>query len=265
MAQQIVEGTTKAVTALEATAEMALARAVDRSALRGAPFEHIQMENLFSAGFYRRMLETLPAAATYHPLLHRDALRADGSSTRLRLYLYPESLWRLPGAQRPFWRGIAAALRSPVLEAAFKRKFRLALEDRFQQAAERIPLYPVPILVRDLPGYRIGIHADAPIKAITVQLYLPDDRSQSHLGTIFHTTDRQDGSDRPLAMPFLPASGYAFAVRKRESWHSVPRTIPADGERRSIMLTYYVDAAWSAKLHRRKQRAAIFLGWCPRY
>ena len=105
---------------------------------------------------------------------------------------------------------------------------------------------------------------DALVKAITVQFYLPSDRSQAHLGTVFHTNRRNDGSDQPVAMQFLPASGYAFAVRKKESWHSVPKTTEADGERRSIMLTYYVDAGLEAKLHRRKQRFGIFFGVNPR-
>jgi hypothetical protein len=238
---------------------------VDQSPLRDAPFDHIQLQEVFPAAFYREMLATFPDAAAFHPLHHRDALRGDGTSTRQRLYLYPESLLRLPTAQRRIWAQVAAALCAPELQRAFKRKFRAALEDRFQQAAERIPLYPVPILVRDLPGYRIGVHADALIKAITVQFYLPRDASQLHLGTVFHGSRSADEGDRPMAMPFLPASGYAFAVRRKESWHSVPPTTEADGERRSIMLTYYVDQGARVKLKRRMQRIGIFLGRNPRY
>lgn len=241
-----------------------LAKVVDRAPLRDAPFDHITLAEAFPPGFYRAMLAQLPAATAFHPLRHHDALRPDGSSTRQRLYLYPESLWRLPAAQRRTWGQVAAALCAPALQLAFKRKFRAALEDRFQQPAERIPLYPVPILVRDLPGYRIGIHADALIKAITVQLYLPADMSQRHLGTVFHTSHDPE-NDRPVTMPFLPASGYAFAVRRKESWHSVPRTSEADGERRSIMLTYYVDQARRIKLRRRVQRLGILFGRNPRY
>ena len=242
-----------------------LARMVDRTPLRERPFDHIYMENVFPAGFYRALQDQLPAATLFHPLYHHDALQPDGSSTRRRLYLYPEALWRLPRAQRTIWSRVAAALCSPALETALKRKFRTALEDRFQQEAERIPLFPVPILLRDRPGYRIGIHADAPIKAITVQFYLPRDESQAHLGTVFHTTHKADGTDRPIAMPFLPATGYAFAVRRKESWHSVPQTAAADGERRSIILTYYIDRELKLKLQRRLQRAGIFIGRTPKY
>jgi len=263
MSQQMVGGRAEASASPKAMPEFDLVRVVDRSPLRAAPFDHIQMENLFSPDFYRQMLDGLPAREKFHQLYHHDALRNDGSSTRLRMYLYRENLWRLPRPQRRIWGKVVAALSAPELELALKRKFRAALEDRFQMEAEKVPLYPVPILVRDLPGYRIGIHSDALSKAITVQLYLPSDTSQAHLGTIFHTTRARDGSDEPLAMRFLPASGYAFAVRRKESWHSAPTTTEADGERRSIMLTYYVDEEMK-RFKRRTQRFGIFFGRYPK-
>jgi hypothetical protein len=263
MSQQSIHGTAEALSRPTPVSEPNLVAAVERAPLRTTPFDHIYMENVFSADFYRRVLDGFPAADRFHALHHRDALRPDGSSTRLRLYLYPETLWRLPSAQRRLWRGISAALTAPALETAFKRKFRVALEDRFQMEAERIPLYPVPILVRDLPGYRIGIHSDTLTKAITAQFYLPKDTAQAHLGTVFHTNRKQDGSDQPTAMQFLPASGYAFAVRKKESWHSAPQTTEADGERHSIMLTYYTDQDAALRWRRRRQRFGIFFGFYP--
>ena len=63
--------------------------------------------------------------------------RKDGSSTRLRMYLYPELLRRLPEEQRDVWTPIAEALCSPELELAFKRKFRRALEERFGKPVEK--------------------------------------------------------------------------------------------------------------------------------
>jgi hypothetical protein len=264
MSLQRAEGTLPDAT-IEADLERQLAGVVERSALREAPFDHIYMEDVFPAPFYREIQAQFPDIGAFHPLYHHDAVRPDGTSTRQRLYLYPESLWRLPRAQRAIWRRIAAALCAPELELAFKRKFRAALEDRFQQPAEGIPVYPVPILVRDLPGYKIGIHADTLTKAITVQFYLPRDPAQVHLGTVFHTARNSAEGDRPITMPFLPASGYAFAVRRKESWHSVPTTTEADGERRSIMLTYYVDQELRSKFRRRRQRAGVFIGRYPKY
>jgi hypothetical protein len=263
MSQQIVQTRSEATASPRPAAEFDLVRVVDRSPLREAPFDHIRMDNVFPVDFYRQLLDALPARDKFHELYHHDAMRSDGSSTRLRMYLYPETLWRLPQAQRRVWRKIVAALSAPALELAFKRKFRAALEGRFQMPAEQVPLYPVPILVRDQPGYRIGVHADALSKAITVQFYLPSDDTQSHLGTIFHTTSKQDGTDQPTAMQFLPATGYAFAVQRKESWHSAPTTTEADGERRSIMLTYYVDEE-KKRFKRRYQRLGIFFGRYPK-
>ncbi|MBI2254594.1 MAG: hypothetical protein HYU58_08250 [Proteobacteria bacterium] len=262
MSQQMAESMVGAPAAMAARQEWDLAAVIDAAPLREAPFDHIRLDNIFPADFYRELLANQPAANQYHPLFHRDAMTAEGSSTRMRMYLYPELLWRLPRAQRQIWGKVAAALMSKELELAFKRKFRSALEDRFQMAAEDIPLYPIPILVRDLPGYHIRVHSDALSKAITVQFYMPSDNSQAHLGTVFHTTRAQDGTDQPTAMQFLPASGYAFAVRKKESWHSAPKTTEADGERCSIMLTYYVDKGHAAK--RRLQRLGIFFGKYPK-
>jgi hypothetical protein len=262
MSEQMLESRAEA-SAAAVMPEFDLARVVDRSPLRDEPFAHIQMENIFPSGFYRQLLDALPAREKFHQLYHKDAMRTDGTSTRLRMYLYRETLWRLPRRQRAVWGRIARALASRDLELAFKRKFRAALEDRFQMPAENVTLYPIPILVRDQPGYRIGIHSDTLTKAITVQLYLPSDERQAHLGTVFHTTRARDGSDRPLALRFLPATGYAFAVRKKESWHSAPTTTEADGERRSIMLTYYVDESRDG-LKRRTQRLGIFFGRYPK-
>jgi hypothetical protein len=41
-------------------------------------------------------------------------------------------------------------------------------------------------LIRDLAGYRIGVHKDIEAKVITAQLYLPRDDSKAHLGTAFY-------------------------------------------------------------------------------
>ena len=264
MSLQSLEGTATAASRSEPPLAERLAQVVSQSPLRSTPSDHIYMENVFSAEFYRELLEKFPPNAYFHHLYHHDAVRPDGTSTRQRLYLYPEGLWRLPSAQRAIWRKVASALCSDTLEMAFKRKFQTALEDRFKRPVEQIPLYPVPILVRDLPGYRIGIHADALTKAITVQFYLPKDASQVHLGTVFHTNRKNDGTDQPVAMQFLPSTGYSFAVRRKESWHSVPQTTEADGERRSIMLTYYVDEAPEARRTRRMQRLGIFFGRYPK-
>lgn len=237
--------------------------AVDRSELRPHPFDHIYMADVFDPESYRALLAAMPERRFYHELGHRDALRPDGSSTRLRMYLYPELLWRLPANQKSVWLPVARALCSKRLEHAFKRKFRVALENRFGKPVERIGLYPIPILLRDLPGYRIGIHSDVPTKAITVQYYLPSDGSQRQIGTIFHEGDSGELAERTTQMPFMPASGYAFPVTAKKSWHSTAKTTDADGERASMMVTYYVADSPKTWLKYRMRRLLNSFGWHP--
>jgi len=241
-----------------------LVDAVERSDVRHSPFDHIYMEDVLPAADYEVLISNLPDRRFYHELRHVDAMRSDGHSTRFRLYLYPELVKRLPAAQRAVWEPVARAFCDPRLEQAFKRKFRDALEERFKKPVERIGLYPIPILLRDQPGYRISIHADAPTKAITVQFYLPVDESQRQLGTIFHEGNEGELAERTTKMPFMPSSGYAFPVSLTKSWHSAATTTDADGERISMMVTYYVADDLTGWLKYRLRRLGLLFDWHPK-
>jgi hypothetical protein len=238
--------------------------AVERSDLRHAPFDHIYMEDVLPPSDYEAMLSSLPDRRFYHELRHVDAMRPDGHSTRFRLYLYPELVKRLPAPQRAVWEPVARALCDAKLERAFKRKFRDALEERFKKPVDKIGLYPIPILLRDQPGYRISVHADAPTKAITVQFYLPRDDRQRHLGTIFHEGNEGELAERTTKMPFVPSSGYAFPVSLTKSWHSAATTTDADGERISMMVTYYVADTLGGWLKYRLRRLGLLFGVHPK-
>lgn len=247
----------------EDSVENQLVEAVARAGLRTKPFDHIYMDAVLEPDTYAALLAGIPERRFFHQLRHRDALRKDGTSTRLRMYLYPELLWRLPANLRALWSPVARALCSSALQDAFKHKFRAALEERFGKAAEKIGLYPVPILLRDQAGYKISIHSDIGTKAITVQFYLPADDSQRHMGTIFHEKDRGAGAKKTTHMPFMPATGYAFPVSLTKSWHSAAETSKSDGERVSMMVTYYVAEGWTGRAYRRIRRALLMLGLRP--
>jgi hypothetical protein len=255
-----VQKTVKASRKAAIPVEQQMVDAVERSKLRKKPFDHIYMERVLNSASYKALLAAMPDQGHYHDLKHHDAVRKDGSSTRLRMYLYPELLRRLPEEQRRVWLPVARALCSRELELAFKRKFRRALEERFGKPAEKIGVYPIPILLRDQPGYRIGIHSDVRKKAITVQFYLPADESQRHIGTIFHESNTAPGAERTTQMAFMPSSGYAFPVSLTKSWHSAATTTPADGERVSMMVTYYVADSFARRLYWKARRALLSLG-----
>ena len=75
-----------------------------------------------------------------------------------------------------------------------------------------------------------------------MRIALTRDDAQEHMGTILHEARDGEAALRTRTMQFRPATGYAFPVVFRESWHSVARTSSADGARNSLMLTYYVEA-----------------------
>ena len=243
---------------LRASVQDQLVEAVKRADLRNQPFDHIYMEDVLDRVTYSELLAALPDRQFFHDLMHQDAVRSEGGSTRQRMYLYPELLQRLPEEECRAWMPVAEALCSPALELAFKRKFRRVLEERFGKSVDKIGIYPIPILLRDQPGYRIGIHSDVKKKAITVQFYLPKDATQRHLGTLFH--DDNQGSGAVTQMPFLPSSGYAFPVSLANSWHSAAATSEADGERISMMVTYYVADGPIRRAYWKIRRALLSLG-----
>ena len=251
--------------AARATVEHQLVAAVDRTRLKHRPFDHIYMEDVLEPETYAALLAAMPDRRFYHYLKHSDAVLKDGTSTRLRMYLYPELLSRLPEEQRFVWLPLAEALCSPELELAFKRKFRGALEERFKKPVEKIGVYPIPILLRDQPGYHIKIHSDVATKAITVQFYLPGDSRQRHVGTLFHEARSGEGAKRTTQMAFMPSSGYAFAVSLRKSWHSAATVSETDGERVSMMVTYYVVDGPFTWLKYRLRRALLSIGIHPQH
>ena len=253
-----VETSVQRGTVPSASVELQFVAAVDRAELRTEPFDYIYMENVLDSASYDALLAAMPETRFYHDLKHRDAVRNDGSSTRLRMYLYPELLARLPAEQRRVWLPIARALCSK--ELAFKRKFRRALEERFGKPAETIGVCPIPILLRDQPGYRIGIHSDVAKKAITVQFYLPRDESRRNIGTIFHESNEGEAAERTTQMPFMPASGYAFPVSLTKSWHSAATSSAESGERVSMMVTYYVADSIARRLYWCVRRALLSFG-----
>ena len=234
---------------------------VEAMPLETAPFEHLRLEAMFPHAEYRRLLDHLPETRRYRQLTHREAMLPDGSSARRKFYLLPEHIMWLPREQRVYWRELSRQLRSRELQEAFKSKFRAALEQRFGVNIDRLAFYPVPMLLRDLGGYRLGIHGDAQRKAITVQFYLPRDESQAHMGTVFHEGRNGEAAQRTKRLAFVPGAGYAFPVIRHKSWHSVPQTSDSDGERNSLMLTYHVQQGPLAWLAQRLHRLAVFIGY----
>jgi hypothetical protein len=208
-----------------------------------APFYHLEFARVFPDDVYQAMVAAMPMAADYRPLPGRGNgnVRPDGTVTRVKIDLFPEYTRHLAPPKREIWDRVGRALCSGEVQAAFMRRLAPGLERRFGRDHAQVAMYPIPVLTRDIPGYRITPHTDTQWKGITVQLYLPRDDRNANIGTIFHHRLPDGAMPKVRQMPFAPNTGYAFAVGDN-TWHSADPVGPEVETRDSILLTYFVDS-----------------------
>jgi hypothetical protein len=233
----------------------AIVKSVENARQVAKPFYHLEFDQVFPPDTYGRMMQSMPVSSDYRALPGRNNanIRADGQSTRIKVDLFREYIRHFSPEKRDLWRQVGDALCSPEVEAAFVQRLAPAMEKRFGGDYQNVGLYPIPILTRDVNGYRIPEHTDTHWKGITVQFYLPKDESITHVGTVF-SERRQDGSFDPTTrMRFAPNTGYAFAVGD-DTWHSVDPVGPEVRSRDSILLTYFVDQGPLKRFRNRGRR-----------
>ena len=225
------------------------------------PFYHLEFDHVFPPDFYAKMLGTMPDESDYRPMSGKSkmgSIRPDGKPTRTKIDLFPEYIRHLPPEKFAVWDVVGRVLRSEKVKTALMRKLGPALERRFGSNFKRVGMYPVPILTRDIPGYRVFKHTDSLWKGITCQLYLPANNSNRNIGTIFHERLPDGTKSKVAQMPFAPNSGYAFAVWK-DTWHSADPVGQEVKTRDSILLTYFVDRGTWRTLRNRARRVGNFL------
>ena len=237
-----------------------VAASVDAAQSGDAPFYHLVLEHVFPDNTYAAMLAAMPLASDYRPMSGRAKGNdmADGTHTRVKIDLFPEYIRGLPPEKRAVWEVVGGALCSAAVRDAFVRRLAPGLSTRFGADFAKVGMYPVPILTRDIPGYRITPHPDTNWKGITVQLYLPRDDSATHIGTIFHERLPDGSMPKRKQMRFAANTGYAFAVDK-ETWHSADPVGTEVTTRDSILLTYFVDAGPLRYLRNRGKRVGNFV------
>jgi hypothetical protein len=238
-----------------------VAKSVRNAYADAAPFYHLRFERVFPDDFYTDMLEAMPVAEDYRAMSGKSKMgstRPDGKPTRAKIDLFPEYIRHLSPKKRAIWDVAGQALRSKEVKSAFMQRLAPGLERRFGSKFAKVPMYPLPILTRDISGYRIFKHTDSLWKGITVQFYLPPDNSTPHIGTIFHEVLPNGRKPKKAQMAFLPNSGYAFAVADN-TWHSADPVGPEVNTRDSILLTYFVDAGPWRFLRNRGRRASNLL------
>jgi hypothetical protein len=234
--------------------------AIDRAPALESPFHHLQLAEIFPADVYVEMMEAMPDKGDYRRMSGRAKSMPSGAGeiTRTKLDLFPEYIRHLPAEKKAVWKMVGEALCSAPVREAFRRRLAPGLEKRFGSRYREVGMYPIPILTRDVAGYRIGIHPDTRRKGMTIQLYLPRDRAIEHVGTVFHRRTGPKQYDRALQMPFAPNVGYAFAVGD-DTYHSVDTVGPEVRTRDSILLTYFVDDTPVQVVHNRLKRVGNFL------
>jgi hypothetical protein len=224
-----------------------VADSVQKAHADDTPFLHLRFDRVFPDDFYMAMLQAMPVADDYRAMSGKSKVgssRPDRKPTRAKIDLFPEYVRHLTPEKRAVWDVAGRVLRSKELEGAFVQRLAPGLERRFGANFAKVRMYPVPILTRDIPGYRIFKHTDSLWKGITVQFYLPPDNSTPHVGTIFHEVLPNGRKPKKAQMPFSPNTGYAFAVADN-TWHSADPVGSEVKTRDSILLTYFVDAgAW---------------------
>ena len=236
-----------------------VAGAIGVSSQQGEPFFHLQISNVFPPEVYAQMLEAMPVKGDYRVMSGRtkSTRTMDGGGTRTKIDLFPEYIRHLPAEKKEIWRVVGRTLCSKEVRDAFRQRLAPGLERRFGEHYRKVGMYPIPILMRDVPGYCIGIHPDTHWKGITIQFYLPRDNSIDHIGTIFHKRTGNETFEKALQMKFAPNTGSAFAVDK-DTYHSVDTVGPEVSTRDSILLTYFVDKSPLQILRNRGRRLGNF-------
>lgn len=193
----------------------------------------------FSEELHRQIVASLPDDDGYMELKHGDAQRPDGTFARRVFPLKEERIRRtFSGETLEFWLQFTAILRDSRIRDLFLRALEPELRKRFKMELSEIPALPVPMLMRDLPGYKISIHHDIDTKVITTQYYLPADNSQKHLGTGIYRRTAEGKFELKRRLDFLPRAAYCFAV-SGNSWHAVDPMKEGEAPRNSLMLIYF--------------------------
>jgi hypothetical protein len=230
------------------------ARAVEK------PFFHLEFDRVFPDDLYAQILALMPEVTDYRPMHGRSKGHdlTDGTHTRVKIDLFPEYIRNLPPEKRALWDLVGRALCSERVKQAFIHRLAPGLSKRFGQGFAEVGMYPIPILTRDIPGYRITPHTDTRWKGITVQLYLPKDEGNTDIGTIFHEKLPDGSLPKKAQMRFAPNTGYAFAVGD-DTWHSADPVHSRVKSRDSILLTYFVDQGPLRTFRNRGKRLGNFV------
>jgi hypothetical protein len=231
-------------------AEQHLVYRVGNIDVRGFPFPHFSVADVFPAEFHARMLEHFPDVADMPTLKSVRPVGSGYSEQRLCVPLTPEHVDRLPAPKRDFWNEQAPWLLGEPFFRALMARFQPWLQERFRPYGD-VPFSNEILLVDDHAHYALGPHSDSPKKALTLLFYLAEDLSQEHLGTSIYVPKQAgftcnggphypfDRFERMYTVPFRPNTLFGF-VKTANSFHGV-EPIPAGEPRRRRLMLYDIN------------------------
>jgi hypothetical protein len=187
------------------------------------PFPYVIVHDLFPADVYRGMVANFPPKEQMRNMMKHYP-------NRYLLFLKnDDGFYGGAGQLSAFW----TEFRDVQL-----KELRGAVEEKFNVKADTTGA----ILMRDIPGYRIGPHTDCGERIVTGLVYMPEDASRPECGTVLYRSEHSDprgqlGDDHTLqgfeevaVAPYLPNTALFF-LKGARSWHGVE---PCDIERRVI-------------------------------
>jgi hypothetical protein len=223
--------------------EPQLAYNLANAPIRGFPYPHIYVPDVFPAHFYAEIQANMPDPADMLSL--KEGRGTSGYDERFVLEIAGHQVERLPEAKKQFWKGFSGWLLSGRIRDLVLGKFAPVIQQRFKGQKD-LQFYDEALLIQDTTNYKIGPHTDAQRKVVSLLFYLPKDDSQAHLGTsVYLPKDPRftcaggphypfDNFVRAATMPFKPNSLFAF-VKTDRSFHGV-EPVRDPGARRWLML-----------------------------
>lgn len=233
-----------------------MVRAVASTPALAEPFPHFSVTGFFPSDVYEELLSLLPEPAMYDTVAYDATVAADQATNRRRFSLLSKSLHRLATRQETFWLTVRSALGSELLKRTVYEKLRNGLAFRYgcrPAEAAQLPGFALPDLYHETQGYTIKPHPDTRRKVVTMQVALPRDNSQSHLGTEFYERSFSPASflrdpkgfNIVKTLPFTPNTASAFVVLntlRLRSWHGRSKLGGDCGVRNSILNIWYASA-----------------------
>jgi hypothetical protein len=174
-----------------------LARIVDtQPGTNRVSFPIATIDNIFPTDYYQQIRSHFPIDSSLTPINSSGRTSGDLYRHRLVALFNDDDFGRLEPEEREFWSELASWLYNPTFINGVIEHFQLVVNPRMQRIATQTGKPPVirsdALIVSDHSGYAIGPHTDAAHRLVSFLFYLPEDNSQSQLGTSLYAPKDKD-------------------------------------------------------------------------